>query len=102
MRKKVRTAMATATPEPDTTDNPPLISRKGNIMTKSTGKTPSHRSTKHDSPGEVALDEANEMSFPASDPVSTSNITRITKAPVLPEAAADHQNSNKIKKSSRH
>ena len=71
-------------------------------MTKSTGKTPSHRSTKHDSPGEVALDEANEMSFPASDPVSTSNITRITKAPVLPEAAADHQNSNKIKKSSRH
>jgi len=45
----------------------------------------------------VALDEANEMSFPASDPVNTSNITRITKAPVLPEAAADHQNSNKIK-----
>ena len=63
--------------------------------------SPKHRSTKHDTPSEVALDEANEMSFPASDPVNTSNITRITKAPVLPEAAADHQNSNKIKNAAK-
>lgn len=65
-------------------------------MTKAAGKSPQKRSTKHDTPSEVALDEANEMSFPASDPITTSNITRITKAPVLPEAATDHQNSNQI------
>jgi len=34
-----------------------------------------------DTPDEMALDVANELSFPASDPVSVSNITRIEKAP---------------------
>lgn len=47
-----------------------------------------------DSPSELALDNANEMSFPASDPVASSNITRIEKAPEMVSAASDHQNSN--------
>jgi hypothetical protein len=49
-----------------------------------------------DTPAEIALDVANELSFPASDPVSASNITRIEKAPETAPAAAEHQNSNAI------
>lgn len=48
------------------------------------------------SPSELALDNANEMSFPASDPVSSSNITRIETAPEMAPAADDHQNSNAV------
>lgn len=51
----------------------------------------------YDSPSEVALDDANEMSFPNSDPVATSNITRIKKAPDMPHAKGDHQNRNQVK-----
>ncbi|AMO95106.1 intracellular protease, PfpI family protein [Collimonas fungivorans] len=54
------------------------------------------RSGKHDSPDEITLDDANEMSFPASDPVASSNITRIAVAPDMAAAAADHQNSNAV------
>lgn len=54
------------------------------------------RSGKHDSPDEITLDDANEMSFPASDPVALSNITRIAEAPEMSAAAADHQNSNAV------
>jgi protease I len=50
-----------------------------------------------DSPGEMALDVANELSFPASDPISASNITRIEKAPETASAAADHQNVRAVK-----
>ena len=37
------------------------------------------------------------MSFPGSDPVSTSNITRIEKAPEMDKAKDDHQNSHRVK-----
>ena len=57
-------------------------------------KTPQVR----DTPGEMALDVANELSFPASDPVSASNITRIEKAPETASAADDHQNVQAVKK----
>lgn len=56
-----------------------------------------HRPNQYDTPSEVALDEANEMSFPGSDPVATSNITRIEKAPEMDRARNDHQNSNRVK-----
>lgn len=59
------------------------------------------RSNTYDAPSEVALDEANEMSFPSSDPVAASNITRIKKAPDMAHAKDDHQNSNKIKHSNK-
>jgi protease I len=55
------------------------------------------RPVNYDTPSEVALDEASEMSFPNSDPVATSNITRIKKAPEMPHAAEDHQNSHQVK-----
>jgi hypothetical protein len=58
-------------------------------------KTPQVR----DTPDEMALDVANELSFPASDPVSASNITRIEKAPETASAADDHQNADAVKKS---
>ncbi|MBO9537370.1 hypothetical protein [Herbaspirillum sp.] len=57
-----------------------------------------HERPRHyDTPSEVALDEANEMSFPNSDPVATSNITRIRQAPDMAPARTDHQNSNQVK-----
>ncbi|AYR24829.1 hypothetical protein [Herbaspirillum rubrisubalbicans] len=59
-----------------------------------------HRPNQYDTPSEVALDEANEMSFPGSDPVATSNITRIDKAPEMDKARNDHQNSNQVKQNS--
>lgn len=43
---------------------------------------------------ETLLDEAVEMTFPASDPISVdSGITRIEVAPEKVEAARDHQNA---------
>jgi protease I len=51
------------------------------------------RSVEHDSSDELTLDDANEMSFPASDPIASSNISRIEIAPEMSLAAADHQNS---------
>jgi hypothetical protein len=58
-------------------------------------KTPQVR----DTPDEMALDVANELSFPASDPVAASNVTRIEKAPETASAADDHQNAQAVKKS---
>lgn len=55
------------------------------------------RPNNYDTPSEVALDEANEMSFPNSDPVATSNITRIKKAPDMAHAKGDHQNRHQVK-----
>ncbi|RXZ39034.1 hypothetical protein D9O50_03155 [Oxalobacteraceae bacterium CAVE-383] len=52
-----------------------------------------------DTPDQMALDVANELSFPASDPVSASNITRIEKAPETASAADDHQNAGAVKAS---
>ena len=60
-----------------------------------------HRPNKYDTPSEVALDEANEMSFPGSDPVATSNITRIEKAPEMDRASNDHQNRNQVRENTR-
>jgi hypothetical protein len=57
-------------------------------------KTPQVR----DTPDEMALDVANELSFPASDPISVSHITHIEKAPETASAAADHQNVHAVKK----
>jgi protease I len=54
------------------------------------------RSTEHDSPDELVLDNANEMSFPASDPIASSNITRVETAPDMSPADDDHQNSNAV------
>lgn len=43
---------------------------------------------------ETLLDDAIEMTFPSSDPISVSSgITRIEKAPDMAEARTDHQNS---------
>jgi hypothetical protein len=58
-------------------------------------KTPQVR----DTPDEMALDAASEGSFPASDPVSASNITRIEKAPETASAADDHQNKHAVEES---
>jgi protease I len=48
------------------------------------------RSVAHDSADELTLDDANEMSFPASDPIATSNVSRVDVAPDMSPAAADH------------
>ena len=46
---------------------------------------------------EALLDEAVEMTFPASDPISVdSGITRIEVPPEKVEAARDHQNAQSI------
>jgi len=43
------------------------------------------------------LDDALEMSFPSSDPISVnSGITRIEVAPEMVDAGVDHQNSQSI------
>lgn len=46
---------------------------------------------------ETLLDDAVEMTFPASDPTAvTSSITRIEVEPEMPPAQLDHQNSAAI------
>ncbi len=50
--------------------------------------------TKEDKARECLLDDALEMSFPSSDPISVnSGITRIEVAPDMVDASTDHQNS---------
>jgi hypothetical protein len=54
-----------------------------------------------DTPEQVAketlLDEAVEMTFPASDPISVdSGITRIEVAPDMVDASTDHQHAKKM------
>lgn len=47
---------------------------------------------------EQLIDDAVEMTFPASDPVSVaSSITRIEVPPEMPPANLDHQNTQSIK-----
>lgn len=47
---------------------------------------------------EALLDDAIEMTFPSSDPISVSSgITRIEVAPEMVAARTDHQNSTTIK-----
>jgi hypothetical protein len=47
---------------------------------------------------ETLLDDAIEMTFPSSDPVSVSSgITRIEVAPDMVAARTDHQNSKNLK-----
>jgi len=51
---------------------------------------------------EALLDDAIEMTFPSSDPVSVdSGITRIEVAPDMVAARTDHQNSKRIKTASK-
>ncbi|MDO8653984.1 MAG: hypothetical protein Q7R66_17565 [Undibacterium sp.] len=46
---------------------------------------------------EILLDNALEMSFPSSDPISvSSSITRIEVIPDMVDARTDHQNSQSI------
>ncbi len=46
---------------------------------------------------ETLLDDAVEMTFPASDPISVdAGITRIEVAPDMVDAHTDHQNAGKI------
>ncbi len=46
---------------------------------------------------ETLLDEAVEMTFPASDPISVnSSITRIEVAPDMVDAHTDHQNAREV------
>jgi hypothetical protein len=53
--------------------------------------------TDKDKAKETLLDEALEMTFPSSDPISvTSGITRIEVAPEMVAARTDHQNSQTI------
>ncbi len=48
-------------------------------------------------PGEELLDDAVEMTFPASDPLAVqSSITRIEVAPDMPEASTDHHHADEI------
>jgi hypothetical protein len=50
-----------------------------------------------DKTNETLLDDAIEMTFPSSDPISVaSNITRIEIAPDKVDARTDHQNSQSI------
>lgn len=49
--------------------------------------------TRQEKVQETLLDDAVEMTFPASDPVSVSSITRIEVAPDMASAQFDHQNS---------
>jgi hypothetical protein len=50
--------------------------------------------TEQDMAKETLLDDALEMSFPSSDPISVSSgITRIEVAPEMVAARTDHQNS---------
>lgn len=53
--------------------------------------------TEQDKAKETLLDEAIEMTFPSSDPISVSSgITRIEVAPEMVAASTDHQNSQSI------
>jgi hypothetical protein len=53
--------------------------------------------TKEQQAKETLLDEAVEMTFPASDPISVdSGITRIEVAPDMVDAHTDHQNAAKV------
>lgn len=52
--------------------------------------------TKEEKLQETLLDDAVEMTFPASDPVSIASITRIEVAPDMVSAQFDHQNSQAI------
>lgn len=45
---------------------------------------------------ESLLDDALSMSFPASDPISVSSITRIEVAPEMVDAKNDHQNHSSM------
>ena len=54
--------------------------------------------TEQDQAKETLLDDAIEMTFPSSDPISVdSGITRIEAAPEMAAARIDHQNSQTIK-----
>lgn len=49
---------------------------------------------------ETLLDDAVEMTFPASDPISVdSGITRIEVAPDMVNASTDHQNAKEVEQS---
>lgn len=53
--------------------------------------------TEEEKAKETLLDDAVQMTFPASDPPAVaSSITRIEKAPDMPPAQLDHQNSQSI------
>lgn len=53
--------------------------------------------TEEEQAKETLLDDAIEMTFPSSDPISVaSSITRIEKAPDMVPAQQDHQNSPAI------
>jgi hypothetical protein len=53
--------------------------------------------TEEEQAKEALLDDAVEMTFPASDPLAVaSGITRIEKAPDMPPAQLEHQNSQAI------
>ena len=53
--------------------------------------------TAEDKAKETLLDDALEMSFPSSDPISVSSgITRIEVAPEMVAAQTDHQNSQSV------
>ena len=53
--------------------------------------------TEQDNAKEILLDDAIEMTFPSSDPISVnSGITRIEVAPEMVDARTDHQNSQAI------
>ncbi|MDL2355473.1 MAG: hypothetical protein QFF03_09470 [Pseudomonadota bacterium] len=53
--------------------------------------------TKEQLAKETLLDDAVEMTFPASDPISVdAGITRIEVAPEKVDASTDHQNATKV------
>ena len=74
-----------------------MIHLQGVAMSISDEKHILERSISQIDPRELTLDNANEMSFPASDPIATSNIHRIEVAPDMSPANADHQISGVVK-----
>ncbi len=53
--------------------------------------------TPEDKAKETLLDEAGEMTFPASDPIAVdAGITRIEVAPDMVDAHSDHQHAGKV------
>lgn len=51
---------------------------------------------------EALLDEAVEMTFPASDPISVdAGITRIEVPPEMVDAQGDHQNAGQVEQSTK-
>lgn len=79
---------------------PSITSMKGYVVKKDTiaKKNKKEAASSADQAKESLLDDAVEMTFPASDPISVSSgITRIEVAPDKVDAHDDHQIAGQVK-----